>query len=118
MKSSDLRILRASSFGVVPTGGPPPLPSFRSPLSLSLSPPRELLDLRLIALRAFLVFLFLLGFLHVEVNGEAYELKVLFRQIPLSEFLQELGLVLLQAPNHFRSSVDPTMDNVSVFCAK
>ena len=51
-------------------------------LPLSLSPPRELLDLRLIALRAFLVFLFLPGILHVEVNGEAHELRSAFQPNP------------------------------------
>ena len=60
--------------------------------------------------------LFLLGFLHADLNGEDYELRVPLRQVLLSAFLQELGLVLLQAPNHFRSSVDPSMDNLSVFC--
>ena len=63
-------------------------------LPLSLSPSHQLLDLGLIALLAFLVFLFLLRILHEKANGEAYELRMLFRQIPLSEFLQELGLVL------------------------
>ena len=62
--------------------------------------------------------LFLLGFLHADLNGEDYELRVLLRQVLLSAFLQELGSVLLQAPNHSRSSVDPSMDNLCVFCVK
>ena len=62
--------------------------------------------------------LFLVGPFHFEINGEAYEFTMLLRQILLSAFLQELGSVLLPTPNHFRSSVDPTMDNLSVFCSK
>ena len=86
----------------------------------------DFLDFRLIALFAFLVILFLFIFLgisdilllrlistHNSVE-ETDEFRVLLRQILQSAFLQELGLVLLQAANDLRASLDLSMDHLGV----
>merc|ERR1719359_2343205 len=79
----------------------------------------NLLDLRLVALLAFLLLglllilrighLLLAGLLHVKLDREPDELRVLLHQVLEPALLQELRLILLEAQDDLRPAVDVTV---------
>merc|ERR1712032_1717729 len=84
----------------------------------------DFLDLGLIAVLAlFLLLLFLvlgvsdlllLGFLHVQLDGEPDELGVFLHQVLQAALLKELRLILLQVADHLGSTLHLTVHELAV----
>ena len=58
--------------------------------------------------------LLLLALLHIQLNWESNELRVLLDQVLQASLFKELGLVLLQVANDLGATLDLSMDQLCI----